>query len=270
MNLPYRRSATRQPQEHGQRGFSLVELMVALVVSLLLLAGVIQVYLSSKQAYRVQDNIARIQENGRLAIAFVSRYLRLAGYRPYLQISADQTFPSVGGSCPSPPTSPTTTTNVIWGCDDTWNGNSDTVTINFQSDGTMSDCLGNPVPNLAVTQNTFQVSATGDLQCASSTTNQTQPLVEGVQDMQITYGVNVNNSNYPPAASQYMTAADVTAANAWRNVVSVRIAVLIQSREDSLTDAPQTYTFAGATTTPTDRRLRHVFSSTVNLRNRTL
>ena len=68
MNASFCRNAIRHAQEHCQRGFTLVELMVALAVSLLLLAGVIQVYLSSKQAYRVQDNVARIQESGRLAM----------------------------------------------------------------------------------------------------------------------------------------------------------------------------------------------------------
>jgi type IV pilus assembly protein PilW len=66
-----------------------------------------------------------------------------------------------------------------------------------------------------------------------------------------------------------MTADAVTTAN-WPNVVSVRISLLVQSPEDNLVDAPQTYTFNSVTTTPADRRLRHVFTSTIGLRNRTL
>ena len=259
MNASFCCNAIRQAQAHCQRGFTLVELMVALAVSLLLLAGVIQVYLSSKQAYRVQDNVARIQESGRLAMGFLTRYVRIAGYRSNLQVTSDQVFTSgtnqvISGThgSGSPPTPP------------------DTVTINFQGDGTMVDCLGSTVPNLALTRNVFQVSAAGELQCTSSTTNQTQPLVSGIQDMQITYGVNVNNGNFPPAASQYMTAQAVTNANAWPNVVSIRITLLVQSPEDNLVDTPQTYTFNGVSTTATDRRLRQVFTSTINLRNRTL
>ncbi len=63
-----------------QIGFSLVELMVAITISLILLAGVVQIYLSSKQTYRVQEALARVQENGRFAMDFLARDIRVAGY----------------------------------------------------------------------------------------------------------------------------------------------------------------------------------------------
>lgn len=62
------------------RGFSLVELMVALAIGLLLVAGIAQIYVSSKQSYNVQDNLARMQEAGRYAVEAISEDLRLAGY----------------------------------------------------------------------------------------------------------------------------------------------------------------------------------------------
>jgi type IV pilus assembly protein PilW len=255
MNAPCLFVTSRPPRAFRHRGFTLVELMVALVISLVLLAGVIQVYLSSKQSYRLQDNVARIQESGRLTTEILTRYIRLAGYRANLAQSPNQVFPSG-------------TNQVISGTHT--NGQPDTVTINFQGDGTMQDCLGNTVANLALGRNLFSVSTNGELECTSNgTTAGPLPLVGNIQDMQITYGVN-NGGNVPPAASQYMTAQDVTDANAWPNVVSVRISLLVQSPEDNLVDMPQTYTFNGTSTTPSDRRLRHVFTSTIGLRNRTL
>ena len=50
-----------------QRGFSLVELMVTIVIALLLLVGVSRVFLTSKQSYRVQESTSRMQENIRIA-----------------------------------------------------------------------------------------------------------------------------------------------------------------------------------------------------------
>ena len=47
---------------HLQRGVTLVELMVALVVGLILLAGLIQLFISNKQAYRIQEGFARLPE----------------------------------------------------------------------------------------------------------------------------------------------------------------------------------------------------------------
>ncbi len=61
-------------------GFSLVELMVAITISLVLLTGLIQVFLSSKRSYQIQDSIARMQENGRYALEVLNKDLRLAGY----------------------------------------------------------------------------------------------------------------------------------------------------------------------------------------------
>lgn len=54
--------------------------MVAMVISLILLGGVIQIYLGSRQSYRVQDSQARLQENGRFAMYFLNKDIRMAGY----------------------------------------------------------------------------------------------------------------------------------------------------------------------------------------------
>ena len=63
-----------------QRGLTLIEILVALFVSGLVLAGVVQIYASSKQAYRVQESLSRLQENGRFAINRIAHDLRMAGY----------------------------------------------------------------------------------------------------------------------------------------------------------------------------------------------
>lgn len=57
-----------------------MELMVALVLSVLLLAGVLQVYMTSSSNYRAQEAAAVMMENGRTAIELLSRDLRLASY----------------------------------------------------------------------------------------------------------------------------------------------------------------------------------------------
>ena len=62
-------------------GFSLVELMVAMVISLILLGGISQIFFSSKKSFTIQDALGRQQENGRYAIVTMSADLRRAGYR---------------------------------------------------------------------------------------------------------------------------------------------------------------------------------------------
>ena len=63
-----------------QAGLTLVELMVAITISLILIAGVSQIYLSTKQSFRMNDSASRMQENGRFAIEFLARDLRMADF----------------------------------------------------------------------------------------------------------------------------------------------------------------------------------------------
>lgn len=93
--------------------------------------------------------------------------------------------------------------------------------------------------------------------------NAAAELVEGVENMQIVYGVDTGTDQ---SADQYVAANSVTD---WGRVVSVRASLLLRTLEDNLTvNGPQTYSFNGATVTATDSRLRAVFSQTVSLRNR--
>jgi len=69
------------PALHGpQRGMTLIEVMISITISLILLAGVMQIFSSNKETYRVQDAMARIQEGGRFAVNFLTKDLRMAGY----------------------------------------------------------------------------------------------------------------------------------------------------------------------------------------------
>lgn len=63
-----------------QRGLSLIELMIAITLGLVLMAGVIQMFLSSNKVFHTQQAMSRIQENGRLAMEFMAKDIRMAGY----------------------------------------------------------------------------------------------------------------------------------------------------------------------------------------------
>ena len=63
-----------------ERGFSLVELMVAMIISALLLLGLVQIFGASTAAYRSNMGVARTQEGSRFAMDFMSRDVRMAGY----------------------------------------------------------------------------------------------------------------------------------------------------------------------------------------------
>lgn len=62
------------------QGFSLIELMVAMVLGLVLMGGVIQVFITSKQSYSFNEELGWMQENSRFALDYMTRDIRMAGY----------------------------------------------------------------------------------------------------------------------------------------------------------------------------------------------
>ena len=65
----------------SEQGFSLVELMIAMTIGLIILAGVGYMYMESRQSFRSMDNLSRMQESARYALEIMSRDIRMAGYR---------------------------------------------------------------------------------------------------------------------------------------------------------------------------------------------
>jgi type IV pilus assembly protein PilW len=75
----YRRFSILFPR-HKQRGLSLIELMVAMVISLVLLGAIGLVYLSSKTGFTYANNTVRMSEDASFALETISRDVRMAGY----------------------------------------------------------------------------------------------------------------------------------------------------------------------------------------------
>ncbi len=65
-----------------ERGFSLVELMIALALGLFLTGVAITIVINNRQTFRTAENQARMQENARAAFEMMARDLRGAGGNP--------------------------------------------------------------------------------------------------------------------------------------------------------------------------------------------
>ncbi len=64
----------------SQRGFTIVEIMVAMLLGLILMAGVVSLMIGNKRSFNEQTEMSRLQENARFAIEFLTRDIRMAGY----------------------------------------------------------------------------------------------------------------------------------------------------------------------------------------------
>jgi Tfp pilus assembly protein PilW len=78
--VPLPPGATRRQAEAG---FSLVELLVAMVVSILVVGGAALMGTQMQSTYRGQLEAAGAQQEGRFALQWIERYLRAAGNNPY-------------------------------------------------------------------------------------------------------------------------------------------------------------------------------------------
>lgn len=62
------------------RGMTVIELMISMVISLLIMAGVVQVFFNSKTTFLAQEDMSYIQHNARYAMYMLSRDIQNAGY----------------------------------------------------------------------------------------------------------------------------------------------------------------------------------------------
>ena len=244
-----------------QLGLSLVELMVALTLSLVVMLVTTSIYVSNKNTYRFLDQYSLLQENGRFAMHYLRENILRTGFPNEANINP---FPVV----------PT---------ENTYANGSDDITVSFRS---ATDCLGNApagAAGLQLATKTFDIAVNGqgvsELRCDGSglvggAATGAAVLVEGIQNMQIEYGVDTDIGQ-DGIANTYVTAAQVQAGVMpggnpdWDRVVSVRVAVLVQGEENTL-DAPLSvdYNILGQRANFNDRIPRRVFTTTIPLRNR--
>ncbi|GAC1620858.1 MAG: hypothetical protein NVS9B10_03040 [Nevskia sp.] len=273
-------------QRQSARGFSLIELLIAVTLGLLLVAAVGSIYLSSSRSYRTQTGVSQVQEEGRFANFLVVPIVRNAGYLPNPLTQTDPTtyyFSNattskravygldnfIDASSPATPIAGFDRTKVVTGTDVlivSYVGKNASAPI----DSPLRTCLGNDIPDdskMAV--NVFYIrnddTGTPGLYCsyqisdlASATSSggstSTQPIVSGVRDMQILYGMDTDN-NFD--ADYYVAAGSVSD---WTRVASIQIAFTIDS-----VDATE----RGSTAVSVSNgHITHTFNTTIQIRNR--
>jgi type IV pilus assembly protein PilW len=215
---------SRDTVRRGQRGFTIIELMIALLIGLFLLGGLLTIVQNNRRVFGDQNQMAQLQDNERLALTMMTDVIQMAGYFPDpTSNSAQSTMLATTATTPA----------MVVGQAMTGQYNAtaqgDTITVRYTtsgSDGILS-CTGTSTPAVNFTYiNTFSVvvnaSGVGQLICTRE--NGTQyPLVSGVANLSVLYGVNTTGSGNN--VDTYMTAATVTSSSNWNNVISAHIAL---------------------------------------------
>ena len=231
-------------------GFSLVEMMISLVLGLMVLGAITALYVGSSQSTQFQASVLRMEENGRIAIDILSRNMRMAGY-DYPLNTYDVEQPLIKGTI-TPSGALLALPNL--------KSSADTISIRYEGGNMIRDCLGAPVPEGAHVTNLYGISTDGDLVCGTSTTN-TRALVEGVEDMQLRYGIDLDADGF---TNRYVDAGNVSD---WSQVVTVEISLLVSTITDAMPDSDTVClgctVFAGTA----DRKIRSEFQTVIGVRN---
>lgn len=66
--------------QRQQTGLSLIELLIAIAIGALILLGATSLFISNKRIYKENEDMSRLQENGRFALNMISKDIRMAGY----------------------------------------------------------------------------------------------------------------------------------------------------------------------------------------------
>ena len=254
----------RRATDHPHcRGFSLVELMVALTVSLLLLAGVLQILLSNRESFDAQRATARVQENARLAEFVLEHAIAHAGYYTELDNTREAVFPAET-------TAPAyEKAGAVIAAESDTQGKNDTLRLRFQARGGVRDCRGDEVGSPAAAQQVdlaFYVNASHSLIC-HIVSGDSQPIAENVDRFEVSYGLD---TDAVPGVDQYRST--LYGAQALQ-VKSIRVQLLLHSDDADPalpTAAERQFFFADAPRKAViyrDRLARMLVDETVALQN---
>lgn len=291
-----------------QAGFTLVELMVAMVIGLVVIGAVLATYLGSVGSGRGTTALGQITEDADIAMRLLRTHLSMADYsRPYaatagggftriLQGKVMGVFGCDGGftthvkaNAPGDATN-TDPLTCVGDADPAKGKLPDAVAIRYEADASNAyvpagstdptDCLGQKldkvtdvtgvVPVHYMADNRFIVTSGNSLSCAGNghTAFASQPLVDNVVNLQLRYGVAAAGT--PGQVQRYLTATAVTTANAWPLVVSVRACIVVSSEGPVMDEITPYYGCGDVLETPSDRKMYRAFTTTVMLQNRTL
>ncbi len=251
-----------------QAGFTIAELMVALAVGLVIIAGVGQVFISNKNAYRYIDGVSTLQEQANYALDFVSQQANAAGFVPDAY--------KIGTNLDTKVQIESLAYGKILPIDGTEGGtDSDTLIINtIPSAPVLLDCTNAPVA-AAFTALAGRPGVTNTLDIQTGESGQPAlfcngiEIVEGVENMQVLYGRSTVNGTGQRVIQYFRR--DELGDNDMLEVVNLRIALLVSTVQERRPgeNPDNTYDLLGTSVAaPTDRRMRQVVSTTIRLRNR--
>lgn len=244
------------------KGFSLIELMIAMAIALVAILAATQVYVSTRQTNRIQNMQATLSADGRFALSMLQRMFMQAGFRaaPNLTLGANAIMPTSATS----------------------------VTVRFIPDGTNQiGCDGSVLANAGNAVQALMISgANGKLQCGAVDWIASAGAASELMDFRLDYGVD----NAPTTPNDFGCGPNVvpnvsrvgdcvadtyvlaTAQAAPGQIVAVKACLVLRSdaldRSLEKSAAYKDCSGGDIANSQNDNRLYRTFRSTILVRNR--
>lgn len=222
-------------RKHCQWGYSLIELMVAILIGLFLLGGVLTLMQDNRRTFTNQNQLSQLQDTERLVMTMITDVIQSAGYYPNPASYNSAAFFTA--------TAPLAAGQAVTG---TYNASApgDTITVRYATIGgdNILNCSGgsntDAFPTTHVYVNQFSI-VNGQLICTltvdgaalpnytlAGVSTVTGPQSNGAQTLSVSnltilYGVNTSGSGN--SVDTYMTADQVTAAAKWNSILTAWI-----------------------------------------------
>jgi type IV pilus assembly protein PilW len=211
-----------------------VEVLVALTIALFLLGGTLTIVQHTRSTYTAQNQLAQLQDNERMAMGLIADVIQSAGYYPNPHTFTDaQTLVSPSFAAPGAPNIAAAPTPPIAGA------LGDTITVRYATAplDNVFNCRGDQYAGAGpfeTWENTFSVVSLPpvqgipqyQLQCTlwslSTKASVSTPLISGVQNLAIQYGVNTTGSSAGSCADMYKATAAMLPVD-WGNICSVKV-----------------------------------------------
>jgi type IV pilus assembly protein PilW len=211
-------------------GFTLIELMIAITIAIFLVGGLLMMVQSTRNTVTTQTQLAQLQDNERLVLTFMTEVIESTGYFPHPETyTAVQVMPVAAPFAAGQAVSGIYAGGVAPG---------DKVTIRYGAalNDDVFNCRGSKnttVGPFDTFVNTFWINnanpANPILTCTFSSgavplPGVQVPLVNGVQNLEIWYGIKRNPVDTQSCADTYLNAGQMLAAD-WSNVCTIKLRV---------------------------------------------
>lgn len=250
---------------HKQHGLSIIEMMVALVISSFLIIGITQVYLDNRENTLFQQSQGQNIDNARFSILLLEQTLAKAGYRRAPDEAMETAFPSATiGAC-----GPMDAGQVVKPLSHT------SFCIRYQpAFPDARDCTGDNIPNIPASPYVAAPAVTeivslsdGNLTC-SQAGGAEQELASNIEGLRFFYGSNNNEEKRIETYSETPN----------KNIRAVQFSIITaSSTEVAKSPGSAAYSFwhkakpgtntVGAPIPDSDKRLYTMLSSSSSMRN---